>query len=79
MAHRLVGVVVEHDGYICLEAVGPGPAKAWYPLGGSSGIAHDFRDAFGEAQRGDIGKRVYCVGEVLQMENEEQRAQRLAQ
>lgn len=74
MSPRLLGTVVEKDGWICLQT----SACAWYPLGGASGIAFDFRGAFGTAQKGDIGKRVYRYGDVLQMENTEQRDKRLA-
>lgn len=51
-----------------------------YPLGGSSGVASDFRGAFGDAQAVDIGKRVYrhSAGHLC-MENDAQRDERLEQ
>lgn len=48
-----------------------------YPLGGSSGVASDFRDTFGDAQENDIGKRVYRhpAGHLC-IENDAQRDER---
>jgi hypothetical protein len=70
----LLGVIAEKDGMICLQT----GANVWYPLGGSSGIAEKFRESFNEPQRSDIGKRLYNSAGVLQMENEAQKAERLA-
>lgn len=70
----LIGEIVDHEGAL---SIGTG-ARVFYPLGGSSGLAEDFRASFGDAQPGDIGKRVYRVaGGHLQMENNEQRAARI--
>lgn len=74
MSRRLIGAVVEHENCLCIRTLG-----AWFPLGGNSGLATDFVEAFGPAQRGDIGKRVYYVDGVMQMENEEQRDARQAE
>lgn len=72
---KLLGVMVEKDGMICLER----GLNCWFPIGGSSGIAERFRETFNEPQRSDIGKRLYDVGGVLQMENDAQKAEREAQ
>lgn len=74
MRPRLIGEVVEKDGMLCLQTTG----RCWYPLKGASGIAWDFVQAFGRPQKGDVGKRVYRTGGILQMENDEQRKERLA-
>lgn len=68
----LIGEVVEKWGFLSL-CTSPG---VFYPLDGNSGLAADFVEAFGHAQAGDVGKLVYRVRGVLQMENEEQRAMR---
>lgn len=73
MSRRLIGAIVEYDNCLCLRTL-----CAWFPLGGNSGLASDFEVAFGPVQRGDIGKRVYYVNGVMQMENEEQRDARQA-
>jgi hypothetical protein len=78
-APKLVGTIAEKDGSICVQT----GSNVWYPLQGMSAIASKFRDAFGRAQPHDIGKRVYQIGNgigstILQMENDEQRAARLA-
>lgn len=70
----LLGVIAEKDGCICLQT----GANVWYPLGGSSGIAEKFRESFNEPQRSDIGKRLYNMRGVLQIENDAQLKERLA-
>ena len=70
----LIGEVVEKDKMLCLRTP---DGKTWYPLDGNSGIAEDFREAFGDVQRIDIGKRVYSSRGVWQMENDAQRQARL--
>jgi hypothetical protein len=75
MTRKLIGTVVDHEGTLSLKIEN---AAAWFPLGGNSGTAVDFVEAFGPAQRGDIGKRVFRVDGVMQMENDEQRDARLA-
>ena len=72
---RLIGEIVEHDGYICLQT----GAGCWYPLGGSSGIAERFRESFNNPQRSDLGRRLYNSNGVLQMESLEQMRERLGQ
>ena len=67
-----LGLIAEKDGMICLQT----GAGCWYPLGGSSGIAERFRESFNAGQRSDLGKRLYNVGGVLQMENDEQKLAR---
>lgn len=73
----LIGTVAEKDGMLCLQTA----PNAWYPIGGASALGFSFREAFGRPQKGDIGKRVYRVGEgagsFLQMENNEQRDARI--
>jgi hypothetical protein len=39
---------------------------------------HHLGSAIGRVQPGDVGKRVYRVGDILQVENDDQRAARLA-
>lgn len=73
MSRTLLGEIVYHQGRLALQT----SPRIWYPLDGSSGVAHDFREAFGRAQRCDLGKLVYRVRGVMQMENDEQRAARL--
>lgn len=68
----LLGTIAEKDGCICLQT----GANVWYPLGGSSGIAERFRETFNAPQRSDIGKRLYNVRGILQMENDAQRKAR---
>lgn len=72
---KLLGVMVEKDEMICLQT----GDNVWFPLNGNSGVAADFRESFNEPQRSDIGKRLYNVGGVLQMENDAQREAREAQ
>jgi hypothetical protein len=71
----LLGEIVEHDGMLCLQT----SANVWYPLDGSSGVAECFRETFNAPHRSDIGKRVYSVRGVLQMENDQQLKERLEQ
>lgn len=73
MRPRLIGEIAEKDGMLCILT----GANCWYPLDGSSGLAFDFVQAFGRAQKGDVGKRVYNSRGVLQMENDDQRKERL--
>jgi len=73
MSRRLIGAIVEHENCLCIRTL-----CAWFPLGGNSGLASDFEDAFGPAQHCDIGKRIYYVNGVMQMENAEQRDARRA-
>lgn len=68
----LLGTIAEKDGMICLERNG----NCWFPLGGSSSIAEKFRETFNEPQRSDLGKRLYSVGGIYQMENDAQKAER---
>jgi hypothetical protein len=70
--HTLLGVIAEKDGMICLQT----SDNVWFPLNGNSGVAADFRESFNAPQQSDIGKRLYNVGGVLQMENDAQRAER---
>ena len=72
MSKRLIGAIAEKDGWLCIQK---GP-NCWYPLDGASGLADDFREAFGDPQDWDIGKLVYRVDGVLQMENDQQRETR---
>lgn len=74
-ARRLLGTVLCKDGWISLYT-GKG---IWYPLGGASGIANDFRETFGEAQLNDVGRRLYRQGEFLAMESHGQRDARIAE
>ncbi len=68
MTRRPLGTIVEKDKMICLQT----SANCWFPLDGSSGLAEKFRETFNEPSRGDIGRRLYNVGGILQMENLEQ-------
>jgi hypothetical protein len=74
-APRLLGEITEKDGMICLQTA----PRVWYPLDGASGIAADFRETFNRPQRSDIGKRLYTRKGVLMLENNEQKAARLAE
>lgn len=71
---QLLGTIAEKDGMICLQT----SPCSWFPLGGNSSIAEEFRETFNEPGRHDIGKRLYRVGGVIQMENDAQLAERLA-
>jgi hypothetical protein len=75
MSHRLLGEIVEKDGRICLQNV---RGNAWFPLEGNSGIAADFQASFNTPHPSDIGRRLYYVGGVMQMESLEQAAERRA-
>jgi len=72
---KLLGTIQQAGPWLALRT----SPNAVYPLGGSSGIASDFRDAFGEAQSGDIGRRLYrhSAGHLC-LESIEQRDKRLA-
>lgn len=72
---RLLGTIVEHDGYVCLQNVA---GTAWFPLDGNSGIASDFRESFNTPNPSDLGRQLYSVGGVMQMESMEQAAERKA-
>lgn len=74
-ARKLLGVFVEKDGMICLET----GLNCWFPIGGNSGLAAEFCETFNAPQRSDLGKRLYRVGGVLQMENDAQKAARMAE
>lgn len=74
-APRLLGEIVEKEGMICLQNV---RGNAWFPLEGNSGIAADFRESFNTPQPSDIGRRLYYVRGVVQMESLEQAADRRA-
>lgn len=52
---KLLGTIAEFGPFIALK-VAP---NCYYPLGGPSDIASDFRDTFGTAGAHDIGKRLY--------------------
>jgi hypothetical protein len=69
---RLIGTITDREGMLGIHN-----GAVFYPLNGNSGLAYDFKIAFGRVQRGDIGKRVFNVRGVLQMENNEQRDKRL--
>jgi hypothetical protein len=66
-----------------VQDLGPPPAgsrfRGRYGIQGTEGpLAWDCRNAFGGFQAADIGKEVWRVDGVLQMENDAQRAARLA-
>jgi len=65
----LLGEIVEKDGMICLQTA----PRVFYPLGGNSGIAEDFRETFNQPARADLGRRLYRQNGVLCMESTEQR------
>lgn len=69
-----LGTIERKDGWICL-AVSP---TCWFPLGGNSGIASEFRETFNEPAESDIGRELHRVCGVLQMESIEQAAARRA-
>jgi hypothetical protein len=73
----LLGTIVRKDSVYCLQMASA--PNCWYPLGGSSGIAADFREAFGEPGAHDVGKQLHRVQGVLQMENQEQMKARVGQ
>lgn len=75
MKRQYLGTIAEKDGCLCLQTA----HNVWFPLAGSSGVAADFREAFNEALLCDVGKQVFRVGDVIQMENAEQMRDRLAQ
>ena len=70
---KLLGTIAEFGPLIALQTA----PNCYYPLGGNSGIAEDFRESFGTAGEHDIGKRVYRhrAGHLC-MENDEQVAAR---
>jgi len=70
---KLLGTIEQAGPWLALRT----SPTCVYPLGGASGIADDFREAFGDAQAHDIGKRVYrhSAGHLC-MENDEQREAR---
>lgn len=74
MTRRLLGEIVLKDSAISLQTA----PNVWFPLGGNSGIAERFRETFNRAQSSDIGRRLYDIDGVLQMENAEQVAARIA-
>jgi hypothetical protein len=74
MKRQYLGTIAEKDGCLCLQTAD----NVWFPLGGNSGVATDFREAFNEALLCDVGKQVFRVGDVIQMENAEQMRDRLA-
>lgn len=69
---NFIGEIVEHDGCICVQ-VRP---NLYYPLAGSSGLAADFRDAFNAPSRTDLGRGLWNVDGVLQMETAQQAQER---
>jgi hypothetical protein len=69
---KFIGEIVEYDGCICVQ-VRP---NLYYPLAGSSGLAADFRDAFYDVQASDIGRGLWNVDGVLQMETVQQAQER---
>lgn len=72
---KLLGTIQQAGPWLALRT----SPNAVYPLGGSSGIASDFRETFGEAQANDIGRRLYrhSAGHLC-LESIEQRDKRLA-
>lgn len=52
---KLLGAIEQCGPYLALRT----SPTCYYPLGGSSGIASDFRATFGEAKPYDIGKLLY--------------------
>jgi hypothetical protein len=71
---KLIAVVGRPKNYIELEAEDVGKFLI-HAFGREWRVA----DFMGRILRRDIGKRVYLVGEILQVENDEQRANRLAE
>lgn len=76
MSGRLfLGEIVAHGSGYALHK----PGEPVMVISGLAPAAFTFRQAFGRPQPHDIGKRVYRVASnVWQMENDEQRAARLA-
>lgn len=68
MTRILLGEIVAKDGMICLQT----HTNTWFPLNGNSAIAEIFRESFSEPTQSDIGRRLYNVDGVMQMENLEQ-------
>lgn len=71
---KYLGTIVEKERCICLQTAD----NVWFPLMGSSGVAADFREAFNEPLLCDVGKQVFSVDGIIQMENAEQMRARLA-
>lgn len=67
-----LGTIVDHEGAICLQT----SPRVFYPLEGSSGIAHDFREVFNRATPSLIGRELHRVKGVLYIENLEQMRER---
>lgn len=64
------------DGLICLQdSKFP---RAFYPLGGNHLVAFQFRREFHQAQKSDVGRKLWRIDGALQMENLEQMQARLA-
>ena len=72
---KLLGTIEQAGPWLALRT----SPTCVYPLGGASGIADDFREAFGDPQAHDVGKRVFrhSAGHLC-MENDAQRDTRLA-
>lgn len=70
---KLLGTIEQCGPYIALRT----SSTCFYPLGGASGIASDFRETFNDAAPHDIGKRLYrhSAGHLC-MESAEQREAR---
>jgi len=78
---RLIGTIENRPagvGALRRDCFGIATGCTFYPMGGSSGVAHDFRESFGETGPHDIGKRVYNDRGVIVMESIGQRDARLA-
>ena len=74
MARTLIGTV-ETDGKSLFIIT---TKEQWFALTGMGANACAFRNAFGSPQKCDVGKRVYSINGIWQMENAEQRDARLA-
>jgi hypothetical protein len=61
----LLGKIVMKDGSISLQmAKHP---NCWYPLGGSSRLAENFRETFNDPTEKDLGRELHQIDGVLQM------------
>ena len=69
---QLLGIIERKDGMICLRT----ERNLWFPLGGSSAIAEEFRESFNEPQESDLGKRLFRYHGSITMENDAQKVAR---
>ena len=67
---KFLGEIVEYDRCICLQMADR--PNLYYPLAGNSGLAADFQEAFNLPSRTDVGRGLWRVDGVLQIETLQQ-------